>query len=76
MNPGLKVVARVHREREAKALDGMANVELVSPEYEASLEFVERVLKMSGWKNSRIQETMPAVASDDDFVAFAREGEE
>jgi monovalent cation:H+ antiporter-2, CPA2 family len=76
MNPKLKVVARVHREREARALDGLENVELVSPEYEASLEFVERLLTMSGWKRSRIQETMPVVASDDDFVAFAREGDE
>ncbi|MEK7353733.1 MAG: cation:proton antiporter, partial [Chloroflexota bacterium] len=36
INPNLRVVARVHRTREADLLKGMGVTELVNPEYEAS----------------------------------------
>ena len=75
LNPRLKVVARVHREREARSLQDLRGVELVSPEYEASLEFVRRVLKASDWKQSDIQKTMPLVEKDVEFVEFAGDDE-
>ena len=75
LNPRLKVVARVHREREARSLQDLRGVELVSPEYEASLEFVRRVLKASDWKQSDIQKTMPLVEKDAEFVEFAGDDE-
>ncbi|OGO40274.1 MAG: hypothetical protein A2147_00530 [Chloroflexi bacterium RBG_16_57_8] len=75
LNPRLKVVARVHRAREAHSLEGLEGVELVSPEYEASLEFVKRILKVSGWKQSDIQRTMPVVEADEEFVEFAADDE-
>ena len=59
MNPRLKIVARVHRLQEVNALQRLGDVELVSPEHEASLEFVHRLLKVSGWKPSQIDKTMP-----------------
>jgi CPA2 family monovalent cation:H+ antiporter-2 len=75
MNPKLKVVARVHRAREAKSLQGINGVELVSPEYEASLEFVKRILKVSGWKQADIQKTIPKLEEDEEFVEFAADDE-
>jgi len=75
LNPRLKVVARVHRAREAKSLAGLSGVELVSPEYEASLEFVRRILKASGSQQSEIQNTMPKVEEDEEFVEFAADDE-
>jgi Trk K+ transport system NAD-binding subunit len=44
IDPELKIVARVHRTREARLLEDMG-AELVSPEYEASREFLRRILK-------------------------------
>jgi CPA2 family monovalent cation:H+ antiporter-2 len=75
MNPGLKVVARVHRSREAQSLEGLRGVELVSPEYEASLEFVKRILKVSGWKQPDIERTIPKLERDAKFVEFAADDE-
>jgi CPA2 family monovalent cation:H+ antiporter-2 len=75
INPNLKVVARVHRVREAQALHGLSTVEMISPEYEASLEFVRRVLKASGWKPSEIRKEIPKIEENETFVEFAQDDE-
>ena len=75
LNPRIKVVARVHRAREALALQDLKGVQLVSPEYEASLEFVRQILSASGWKQSDIQKTLPMVEQDKEFVEFAADNE-
>ena len=75
-NPKLKIVARVHRTREAEILKSLGVTELISPEYEASLEFLRRVLSVSGWRKADIQRTLPIVQQDQEFVEFSPNEEE
>ncbi len=75
INPGLSVVARVHRVREAELLKGKGAVELISPEYEASLKFLERTLAVSGWKKADIKHALPVVQQDSDFIEFSPDNE-
>ena len=75
-NPKLKVVARVHRTREAELLKSLGVEELISPEYEASLEFLKRVLSLSGWRKADIKRTLPIVQQDQEFIEFSSDEEE
>jgi len=75
-NPKLKIVARVHRTREAELLKNLGVEELISPEYEASLEFLRRVLSLSGWRKTDIKRTLPIVQQDQEFVEFSPDEEE
>ncbi|HLB28132.1 MAG TPA: cation:proton antiporter [Dehalococcoidales bacterium] len=61
INPNLRVVARVHRAREAELLRDMGVTELVNPEYEASMQFLKRVLETTGKKESEVEEIVSAV---------------
>jgi len=70
INPKLKIVARVHRTKEADLLRSMGVKELVSPEYEASLELLKRTLASSGWKKAEIKQTLPMVQKDQRFTQF------
>jgi monovalent cation:H+ antiporter-2, CPA2 family len=69
INPGIKIVARVHREREAASLQELGELELVSPEYEASLEFVRRTLVSAGWRKKDIQKSTPLIDENARFAA-------
>ena len=69
-------VARVHRIREAELLKGLGVVELVSPEYEASLEFLKRILSVSGWKKADIKRTLSIVQEDQEITEFSSDEEE
>ncbi len=53
INPKIKIVARVHRRRDAEALRRLGVSELISPEYEASFEFLSRTLANLGWEQDR-----------------------
>lgn len=53
INPRLKIVARVHRKREAESLKRLGVSDLVSPEYEASFEFLNRILLNLGWSDDK-----------------------
>jgi len=75
INPKLNIVARVHRAREAELLKSMGVTELISPEYEASLEFMRRILAASGWRRADIKQTLPIVQEDQEFVEFTPEEE-
>ena len=75
INPALKIVARAHRTREAEMLKSMGVEELISPEYEASLKFLERTLAASGWRKADIKRTLPAVQQDEGFVEFSPHAE-
>ena len=55
LNPKLNVVARVHRSKESELLKGLGVSELISPEYEASFEFLHRTLANIGWTPDVIQ---------------------
>ncbi len=71
INPKLRVVARVHRAREADLLKNMSGVELISPEYEASLEFLRRIMTASGWEKTDIQKALPTAKEDRKLVEFS-----
>ena len=44
LNPELRIVARVHRQEDVSRIQKLGAVELVSPEYETSVEVVKRIL--------------------------------
>ena len=73
INPKINIVARVHRTREVELLKNMGVIELISPEYEASLEFIRRILSVSGWKKTEIQRTVTEVEKDDRVAEFGSE---
>jgi len=75
INSKLNIVARVHRTREAELLKSLGVKELISPEYEASLEFLKRTLAVSGWKKADIKQSLPIVQEDRDFVEFSSDDE-
>jgi len=75
LNPRLKVVARVHRTREADLLKSLGVTELISPEYEASLEFMRRILSVSDWKGADIKRTLDTVRQDQEITKFSPDNE-
>lgn len=74
INPNLKIVARAHRAREADILRSLDSVEVVSPEYEASLEFLKRVLIASGWKKLDTERMLREAEREKDLVEFGPDG--
>jgi CPA2 family monovalent cation:H+ antiporter-2 len=76
INPKLKIVARIHRAREAELLKTLGVTELISPEYEASLEFLRRILSVSGWKRTDIKQTLSTVQQDQEIAEFSSDKEE
>ena len=75
INPKLKIVARIHRVKEAELLKGLGVTELISPEYEASIEFLRRILSVSGWKEASIKRTLAAVRQDREIAEFSPDEE-
>lgn len=73
INPKLKIVVRVHRAREAKLLTRLGDVELINPEYEASLEFLRRILTASGWREDNIQETLSIIQKQRGLARYSSE---
>ncbi|MBI2850160.1 MAG: cation:proton antiporter [Chloroflexi bacterium] len=70
INPKLRVVARVHRAREADMLKDMGVTELVNPEYEASLQFLKRVLETTGKKESEFEKIVSTAEEKGEFIQF------
>lgn len=58
VNPKLEVVARVHRKREAEQLESLGVKDVISPEYEASFEFLRRTLSHMGWSKAKTEQTI------------------
>ncbi len=75
INPKLKIVARVHRAREAELLKKLGVVGLISPEYEASLEFLSRVLAASGWAETDIKQALDVMRADQKIAEFSTDQE-
>ncbi len=71
INPKLKIVARVHRAIDAKSLRKLGVRELVSPEYEASLEFLMKVLSVSGWRKADIRRTLVKLRREKEIAVFS-----
>ena len=75
INPQLKIIARAHRSREAEQLKKIGVSELISPEYEASLEFIRRVLHTTGLPRTEIKHTMDRVLENHNVSKFEEDGE-
>ena len=54
MNPGIKVIARAHREEDIARLSIRGVKDIIEPEFEASLEMGERILKILNHKSHDI----------------------
>ena len=75
INPKLKIVARVHRTREAELLKSLGVAELVSPEYEASFRFVKRLLHVFGLKKADRKQVLAKMRQDEEIVEFSPDEE-
>ncbi|MFC1987827.1 cation:proton antiporter [Chloroflexota bacterium] len=71
INPKLRIVARVHRAREADLLKAMGEVELVNPEYEAGLQFLRRVLSVSGLKEADSKQILSIAEKERELIEFS-----
>ena len=76
INPKLKIVARAHRAREVKSLKRLGVKEIVSPEYEASLEFLQKILSVSGWRKADVRRTLAAFRQAKETAEFSTDEEE
>ncbi|HEX75571.1 MAG TPA: sodium:proton exchanger [Dehalococcoidia bacterium] len=74
INPKLEIIARVHRSRESELLRSLGVSELISPEYEASLEFICRTLARFGWSRTKIQRAVNRLRYDEEIVEFSDDG--
>ncbi len=70
INPRLKILARVHRVREADILKGLGVTELVSPEYEASFRFIKRLLNVMGLDKNERKRILAVVRKDKEIAEF------
>lgn len=70
INPELKIIARVHRAREADILKGLGITELVSPEYEASYRFIKRLLHISRLDKEERKRILALVRRDEEIAEF------
>ncbi len=70
INPKLKVLARVHRLKEAEELKELGVTELVSPEYEASFRFIKRLLNIAGFEKAERKRILSLVRRDKQITEF------
>jgi CPA2 family monovalent cation:H+ antiporter-2 len=73
INPNLKVVARVHRIQEAELLKEMGVTELINPEFEASMQFLKRVLETTGKKEAELKEIISEGEAKGEYDEFEPE---
>jgi len=76
INPKLEIVARVHRRKESELFETLGVSGLVSPEHEASFEFVRHTLASIGWSKARVQKTVRKLRYDEEIVEFSGGDEE
>ena len=70
INPKLKILARVHRLKEAEALKELGVTELVSPEYEASFRFIKRLLNIVDLEKEERKRVLALVRKDKEIAEF------
>ena len=70
INSRIKILARVHRAREADKLKELGVIELVSPEYEASFRFIKRLLNIVGLEKDERKRILALVRKDKDIAKF------
>jgi CPA2 family monovalent cation:H+ antiporter-2 len=76
INSNLKIVARVHRVKETELLKKLGVEELISPEYEASVEFLRRTLLAIGWRKTDVKQALSTIQKDEEIAEFSQEQEE
>jgi CPA2 family monovalent cation:H+ antiporter-2 len=65
INPNINIIARAHRLRDSDLFRGLGVKELISPEYQASLEFLKRTLALSGCSASDIYNAICSLDKED-----------
>lgn len=75
INPKLKIIARVHRRREAETLRRLGVTELVSPEYEASFEFLNLALSSIGYDPNKTTEILCRMRQGEELNQRLLDGE-
>ncbi len=76
INPKLKIIARVHRKREADTLRRLGVTGLVSPEYEASFEFLNLALSSIGYNTDKATEILRRMRQGEEISQQLLDGEE
>jgi monovalent cation:H+ antiporter-2, CPA2 family len=67
-NPKLEIIARAHRPRDMQLLEELGVNELISPEHEASIEFLKRTLTLSGLTRHYVAETINSTFKPNTYV--------
>ena len=75
INPKLKILARVHRTKEAELLKSLGVADLVSPEYEASFRFLKRLLQLFGLKKADRKQVLAKMRQDEEIAEFSPDEE-
>lgn len=70
INPGLNILARVHRIREADELKKLGVTELISPEYEASYRFIKRLLHIMDLQSGDRKRILKLIRKDKEIAEF------
>jgi monovalent cation:H+ antiporter-2, CPA2 family len=70
INPGLRIIVRAHRGREAEQLKRLGVVDLVSPEYEASFRFLKKIFSFSGMEKLEREQILDKLRDDEHMPAF------
>jgi len=70
INPMIKILARVHRAKEANELKGLGVTELVNPEYEVSFRFINRLLNVMGLKAEERRQILSVIRKDEEIIEF------
>jgi CPA2 family monovalent cation:H+ antiporter-2 len=70
INHGLKILARVHREKEVALLKEIGVTELISPEYEASFRFIKRLLNITGLMKEDRKQILEFIRKDKEIAEF------
>ena len=70
INPKLRILARVHRTKEADELKRLGVTELISPDYEASFRFIKRLLNIMGLDTGERRRILALVRRDKEIAEF------
>jgi monovalent cation:H+ antiporter-2, CPA2 family len=68
LNSRIEIIARVQRDQDVQMLEEMGVTELISPEYEASREFLKRTLTLAGKDKEEIVETVNTILRHDSYI--------
>jgi CPA2 family monovalent cation:H+ antiporter-2 len=75
INPQLRIIARVHRVKEADLLRSLGVTELISPEYEASFRFLKRLLNVLDMDKADRKRILARMRRDKGIAEFGNDAE-